>query len=122
MNSVTVVQQIATDQALCEANAGRTPDEQVRDPRRLGRTVCAWCGRLIRYAIWQQEDGLAENTSHGICPACMASLKLAHKTLDIAHGIVYNGCVDEERSRREEHYDGRLLQRGDHEGRGVRDG
>lgn len=71
-DAVLVVQQVALTCALDQANAGRVPQEQVRDPRRLARVLCAWCGRLLRYAVWQQPDGLQENTSHGVCDVCLA--------------------------------------------------
>jgi hypothetical protein len=63
---------IALKLALDEANAGLSPEQQTRDPRRLVRIVCAWYGRLIRYEIWPeaQPGGVGGNVSHGICPEC----------------------------------------------------
>ena len=70
MDSIALVQRVAEQCALDQANAGRPPDAQIRDPQRLARIVCAWCNQLIRYAVWPQTGGLIENTSHGICDAC----------------------------------------------------
>ena len=32
----------------------------------MGKTICAWCGELLHDGLWP--------ISHGICPACSASL------------------------------------------------
>lgn len=70
MDAIAVVQRVAEQCALDQANAGRMPSDQIRDPRHLARIVCAWCGNLIHYAVWPQTGGLVEHTSHGICTVC----------------------------------------------------
>jgi hypothetical protein len=70
MDSIAVVQRVAEQCALDQANAGVMPDAQIRDPQHLARIVCAWCNQLIRYAVWPQTGGLVEHTSHGICSVC----------------------------------------------------
>ena len=47
-----------------------------RRPKSGGRWIkftamCAWCKRTLRRErIWRDEPGAADETSHGICPAC----------------------------------------------------
>ena len=72
--AVQQVQRIALDGALDEANSGRPPLSQDRDPRKLVRVVCAWCNNLMRYEMWPEADDSAEGgelrTSHGMCHRC----------------------------------------------------
>lgn len=82
--SVQQVQRIALDGALDEANSGRPPLSQDRDPRKLVRVVCAWCGDLLRYEVWPESEpgtlgalkGGEPLTSHGICPTCMQQMEV----------------------------------------------
>jgi len=76
----TTVRQIAIDGALDEANAGRPPDLQNRDPRKLVRVVCAWCGRFMRYEVWAEVPSIATEgggplIDHGMCSECAQKME-----------------------------------------------
>jgi len=81
---VTTVYDVAIELALDEANAGRPPHLQDRDPGHLVRVVCAWCGDLLRYEVWPESEpgalgalkGGEPLTSHGICPTCMQQMEV----------------------------------------------
>ena len=81
---MTTVYDVAIELALDEANAGRPPLLQDRDPGHLVRVVCAWCGDLLRYEVWPESEpgalgalkGGEPLTSHGICPTCMQQMEV----------------------------------------------
>ena len=81
---MTTVYDVAIELALDEANAGRPPHLQDRDPGHLVRVVCAWCGDLLRYEVWPESEpgalgalkGGEPLTSHGICPTCMQQMEV----------------------------------------------
>lgn len=81
---MTTVYDVAIELALDEANAGRPPHLQDRDPGHLVRVVCAWCNNLMRYEMWPESEpgalgalkGGEPLTSHGICPTCMQQMEV----------------------------------------------
>jgi hypothetical protein len=52
-----------------------------RDSRAM-LTRCAWCDRIQLGSVWMQRDdaptlphGIAERTTHGICPDCVVEMR-----------------------------------------------